>query len=761
VYFDTDPQHLGGGGAGSKLAYTGVVKLAIRPTDGSVWTLTSDSWLSANGNHVWANTEEFAFAADGSFYKLDQGTNLYHQTLAGDWQFVASNVSSFGFQSDGLTPVTQAAAFVDANGVLEVYGSLVDDNIRVAPVTQLINGWIPTITSYTVTINGHTILTVPAGQVRYVAVYVGGGNDTVICAGINVPAYIRGDAIKGLTGNEILVGGNKDDVIYGGPGNNILDGGYGNDHLYAGVGGNNILDPYYSNSDDPYGAGGAEGNDEYTVPGTGYEEAWSGIFGSGWKSTNGFRIIHRSDGTTVQVREDNPGKDQLEFNGYVDHLDDDGFWSDVGSFIENNIGTIISVVGAAFTGGTSLLGMVASAGAWNLVGQAVDVAAEGKSFSLASFVGSVAGGFTDGLFTDFGASEEALNTAQSGVTGAQAAVDAADTGMTASEHIVDIAESAAQKVTSNLASTLAADATNLALHGGSFNWSSLASAAAGGLANGAVLGADLINGDTTGADAANGALAGAAGSLASQATTGHIDWLSVLGGAAQGALPALAQATTDAIKGLFEQKGAADSGSGPNPNSASQSAPTPVNQVINDGLNQQMVPSASNSPGLESVTWEALREWLDQTSNPSPLMADVKDVIGTTSDAFTTGSLMISTANMVIDPEKAVEQVLIRQVTLVSQLGGNSNDATVQCVASSINSGATLAGAIILAPESLGGTVLVWAGVFVQSLDTTVKCIPLIPDSSPVNILPWPQPYPGTPGGMQAWPGWLIIPPQQ
>src|SRR5439155_2916871 len=143
--------------------------------------------------------------------------------------------------------------------------------------------------------------------------------DVVSCAGLPCPVYIDGNAIKGIRGSETLVGGNAGDAIHGGPGDKVLIGGWGNDRLYAGSGGYNDLDPYHDVGDDPYHAGGGEGNDWYTVA------------GSGWiQSISDFRIVHRSGDSTVRVREDNPGKDQLEFNGGFDHLDDDGVFDVVG-----------------------------------------------------------------------------------------------------------------------------------------------------------------------------------------------------------------------------------------------------------------------------------------------------------------------------------------------------------------------------------------------------------------------------------------------
>src|SRR5262249_23502341 len=133
--------HYLGNGAWQNM-YSNVLKFAFRPTDGSLYTLTSDSWLSVNYSHTWLNTEDFAFAGDGSLWVLDQSTNLSHRTNAGVWQLYTSNVAAFGFTNNSLTPTTNAAVATDPtnSGVLDVFGSVVTDNIRIAPNYQ-VSGW--------------------------------------------------------------------------------------------------------------------------------------------------------------------------------------------------------------------------------------------------------------------------------------------------------------------------------------------------------------------------------------------------------------------------------------------------------------------------------------------------------------------------------------------------------------------------------------------------------------------------------------------
>jgi hypothetical protein len=489
-------------------AATNVNKFLINPVDGNLYTLTGDSWLSVNGTHSWLNTTDFGFGADGTLYQLDTGGALSHRNAASTWQSVAGNVDTFVVKSDGSVTTTPLAWVDPKTHTLIVSGSLVDDNIRVSGGLT-ISGLAIQANPIVVQRNGRTVISVPYNQVSQVAVLVGGGSDTVNCAGLPVPVDIDGRVIKGRVGNNFFIGGSRDDVIYGGAGTNQLVGGYGNDHLFAGVGGNNDLDPYYANNtgdsgSDPYGAGGSEGNDWYTVP------------GSGWiQNTYEYRIVHRNDGTWVRVREDNPGKDQLEFNGGIDHLDDDGFWSDVGEVIEKALPAIVGGAITLLTAGAGAPTLFAGLFG-NFVGQVVSVVGYSQDFSWVSMATSLVGAGADAVGGLFGSSFT--------VAGSQALGTAVKT----------ITVAAVNSLGTNVVNVLA---------GGKFNiasvFSGIATAAAGQVGN--LFGKDFtVLGSQALGQAVQGAATTAAKSLASNlgalATGGKFDVTNLLSSVAGAAV---------------------------------------------------------------------------------------------------------------------------------------------------------------------------------------------------------------------------------
>src|SRR5262249_59434938 len=96
-----------------------------------------------------------------------------------------------------------------------------------------------------------------------------------------------------------VVGVNGGNLMVAGSGNNTFLGGDGDDVMVAGPTGNAVFDPDYNRT---------KGNDTYMVLGS---DAWV-------EARYEWRVVHRSDGSTVQVREDNRGKDELRDNATAD-----------------------------------------------------------------------------------------------------------------------------------------------------------------------------------------------------------------------------------------------------------------------------------------------------------------------------------------------------------------------------------------------------------------------------------------------------------
>jgi hypothetical protein len=157
-------------------------------------------------------------------------------------------------------------------------------------------------------------------------------------------------------GTNYVVGGNGGNLMVAGNGNNTFLGGNGDDVMVAGLTGNDVFDPDYSQTG---------GNDTYIVPGLG---SWD-------EAVYEWRIVHRADGSTVQVREDNKGCDQLLYNGTVnasgqfvnyttDHMGDDGFWSDLGSILERVGPTVLL---GALTGGLAAWAFDIGTPGWGVI----------------------------------------------------------------------------------------------------------------------------------------------------------------------------------------------------------------------------------------------------------------------------------------------------------------------------------------------------------------------------------------------------------
>ena len=104
----------------------------------------------------------------------------------------------------------------------------------------------------------------------------------------------RNDQLRGLGGNDILLGGAGDDMIFGNGGDDTIDGGTGKDHLYGGNGDDTIFGG--AARDYIYGIGGAKGGNDTVDGGEGND-----------------RIVYSDqDETTHQTIDGGAGKDHID-----------------------------------------------------------------------------------------------------------------------------------------------------------------------------------------------------------------------------------------------------------------------------------------------------------------------------------------------------------------------------------------------------------------------------------------------------------------
>jgi hypothetical protein len=523
-----------------------VASVQVAP-DGAVYALNTvnELWCYTVGSglfiRIGVSVVSFQVAPDGTVYALNTGYSLYHLTLAGSWEFVAGNVGLFSLRADGSV-ATEPPAYLDSNGTLDIVGTpRGNDTIRVTwnPLSTLVGNTGP---AYTVQINGRSVTTLGNGQFSKIRVLTGDGNTTVNLDNVPVPAEV-------YTGNgtNYVVGGQGGNLLVAGGGNNTLIGGNGDDVMIAGTTGNDVFDPLYDRTG---------GNDIYIVPGVGSVD----------RARYQWRDVFRANGSAVSVREDNKGNDKLEYGGTItasgqlvgfqtDHLDDNGFWSAVGSFIENNLGPVVETVGLAVLtlatdGATGPLLAAVEAGGTNLVGQLVDVAAEGKSFNFGSFLGGIVGSVSGGLFNDFGQATSPFTVGG-----------------------LESAGGAVQGLTTGLAGSLVSNGVNAALNGGVFNWSAVADGAAGAVASGAWKGWNLLgvsSGSAVDLRALNAGLNGVASSLAVNAVSaamihGPFNWEAILAGGAQGVGSDLATAVVEQFLNLFGLTQPVSGGNNSNP----------------------------------------------------------------------------------------------------------------------------------------------------------------------------------------------------
>ncbi len=356
-----------------------VAAFAVSPQGRVIETETNGNLYSfdpVTGGHIFLDSPVTAFAVSpqGKVIETETNGNLYSfDPLTGNHCQLAGNVASFILTSGGSV-VTVPMVSV-ANGVLYINGDPGNDTISVTVTgTVTFSGGVLTSDSrcFVVTYNGRSLLPpLPIGQVSKIVVHTGDGNNTVDLSAVPIPTEVYTGS-----GTNYVVGGSGGNFMVAGRGTNTFLGGDGNDVMVAGPTGNAMFDPDYNRTG---------GNDTYIVLGSG---AWV-------ENKYQWRVVHRADGSTVQVREDNKGCDQLQYNatfsngqftGFTtDHLDDNGFWSFVGQILPTVAETAAAFVGSVLTAGalTPLAG--AAVGALeSAIFQGINAAAYGTSFSWLS-----------------------------------------------------------------------------------------------------------------------------------------------------------------------------------------------------------------------------------------------------------------------------------------------------------------------------------------------------------------------------------------
>ncbi len=161
-----------------------------------------------------------------------------HDTLNGD----SGRDMLFPDGVDLLRGDPQDSGVDVTNGVMRIIGSIGDDSILInfedTDASNLV----------TVIVNGEDVF-YPLGNVSFIQIDGGGGNDTIEVRNLNVKTTLNGgagndiirgslgpDRLNGGDGSDWLNGGDNKDTLYGDAGNDKLFGGAGKDYLNGGAG---------------------------------------------------------------------------------------------------------------------------------------------------------------------------------------------------------------------------------------------------------------------------------------------------------------------------------------------------------------------------------------------------------------------------------------------------------------------------------------------------------------------------------------------
>jgi len=100
----------------SVIPVAAVIVKTMTNSDGVVYTLDSENWLSVDGNRTWSDTYDFSLANNQSVYKLGTNGDLDRLLPQETWTNLDTNVTKFAISDAGI------AYSLDSNNVLSING---------------------------------------------------------------------------------------------------------------------------------------------------------------------------------------------------------------------------------------------------------------------------------------------------------------------------------------------------------------------------------------------------------------------------------------------------------------------------------------------------------------------------------------------------------------------------------------------------------------------------------------------------------------
>lgn len=192
----------------------------------------------AGADNITASKTHDTIVADAADTIVDTDT-----TSGGDGGDDSGGGSTGGDNSGGGTTVGNSdggPAWTYANGVVRIYGTSHDDDLRL----------VPSATSLKLILNGVTNK-VLASKVSTVIIEAGDGDDFVWLRSMAVKSKIYGGA-----GNDAITTSDGKDRIYGGDGNDSIESGANHDTLYGEAGDDRVM----GGDSSDYVSGGAGSN---------------------------------------------------------------------------------------------------------------------------------------------------------------------------------------------------------------------------------------------------------------------------------------------------------------------------------------------------------------------------------------------------------------------------------------------------------------------------------------------------------------------
>ena len=89
----------------------------LSSSDGKVYSLDSNGWLSVNGEPVWNSTRDFALGADGTLYWHCTNGVLQHRQANGAWDTLGYDVTKFVVTGSGTVYSLDSSNWLSVNGV--------------------------------------------------------------------------------------------------------------------------------------------------------------------------------------------------------------------------------------------------------------------------------------------------------------------------------------------------------------------------------------------------------------------------------------------------------------------------------------------------------------------------------------------------------------------------------------------------------------------------------------------------------------------